>query len=143
MVFNMIGNFILSEWIWSVTWGIYHIPCNIIIMIILLKFFLRLNMVAAVFLSIGAQLFSVAALTIVTIGTMLVLGKGGGPETYANTPTPIHAFVCLGLIYAILQSIFFVFIAQRQAMHLSWLVAITFISNNLTVLFIYLFTSFN
>ncbi len=139
MVFNMIGNFILSEWIWSVTWGIYHIPWNIIIMIILLKFFLRINMVSAVFLSIGAQLFATAALTIITVGTMLLLGKGGGPENYVNTPTPIHAFISLGLIYAVLQSIFFTMFGRTHAIKLSWMIVIAIISNNLTVLLNYLF----
>lgn len=140
-MFTTIGNFILSEWIWSVTRGIYHIPWNIIIMIILLKFFLRINMVSTVFLSIGAQLFSTIALTIITLGTMLLLGKGSGPESYTHIPTPIHAFIYLGIIYAALQTIFFTIFAQKHAVRLSWMIVIAMISNNLTVLLNYLFTS--
>ena len=98
-------------------------------------------MVSAVFLSIGAQLFSTVALTIITVITMLLLGKGGGPETYTHIPTPIHAFIYLGLIYAALQTIFFIIFAQKHTVKLSWMIAIALISNNLTVLLNYLFTS--
>ena len=140
---NIIENFILSEWIWSVTWGIYHIPCNIVIMIILLKFFLRINMVSAVFLSIGAQLFSTFIFTVITLITMLLIGKGGTPESFSYIPNPIHAFVYLGLVYAFLQAIFFELFGQRHAIRLSWMVVIAIISNNLTALFMYLFSSIN
>jgi len=140
-ILNTIGHFFLSEWIWSVTWGFYHIPCNIIIMIILFKFFLRINMVSAVFTAITAQLFAFVIFTLVTLGIMLLLGQGGGPESFLYVPNTMPAFFYLGLIYAFLQSIFFDLISHRHAIHLSWFIVIAIISNNLTVLITYLFSS--
>lgn len=136
---STISNFILSEWIWGVTLGLYHIPCNIIAMIILFKFFLRINIVPAVFLSLGANLFSFAIFTLITLITMIIIGHGNGPTSFDYIPNPMHAFVFLGIIYALLQSLFFKLISHRRGLQLSWFVAITFISNNLTVLLCYLF----
>ena len=134
MVFLKCAHFFLSEWIWAVTWDTYHIPYNIIITLILLKFFLRINMVPAVFMAVGSQLFAFLVLTLCTVGAMYMIGIGGGPDSFAYVPRPFYATLFLGLIYAVLQILFFACIKKYFRVPLSTIAVIVFISNNLTVL---------
>jgi hypothetical protein len=143
MLIYQSAHFFLSEWIWSVTWDVYHVPFNIIITLILLKFFLRINMVRAVCLAIFSQLFAFLVLSICAMGAMYIIGIGGGPDSFMVVPKPLYATVFLGLLYALLQTIFFMCIYFRHKIPLSYLAVIVLISNNLTVLVTLLLFSIN
>ena len=134
MLIYKCAHFILSEWIWSVTWDTYHIPFNIIITLLLLKFFLRINMVQSVGMAIFSQIFAFLGLSICTLGSMYLIGLGGGPESFAVVPTPLYATLFLGLLYALFQIIFFAFTRRRYNISFATLSVIVIISNNLTVL---------
>lgn len=134
MVLIKSAHFFLSEWIWSVTWDTYHIPFNIVITLLLLKFFLRINMVPAVFMAITSQVFAFFMLTMVAFGAMYVIGAGGGPDSFAYVPRPLYATVFLGLLYALLQIVFFACTRFWFRVPLPTIAVIVFISNNLTVL---------
>ena len=96
MVLIKCAHFFLSEWIWSVTWDTYHIPFNIIITLILLKFFLRINMVPAVCMAIFSQFFAFFILSLCTLGAMYLIGAGGGPDSFVYVPRPLYATLFLG-----------------------------------------------
>lgn len=141
MFFHQCAHFFLSLWIWSMTWGYAIIPFNVVIMIFLLKIFLRINMVPAVFMSIFSQLCAFMMLTIIMLLSAWYLGVGGGPETFTYVPGPLHAFLFLGLIYAFFQGIFFVLSRNRYKNQLSALLLIAFISNQLSVMLAWLLYS--
>lgn len=141
MFFNQCAHFFLSEWIWSMTWGSTFIPFNIVIMIFLLKIFLRINMVPAVFRAITSQLFAFALLTIATLISIWYIGEGGGPETFTYVPGPIYAFLFLGLLYATFQGIFFIITKKQCQIPLLLIFFVSFISNQLTVLLTWLLYS--
>ena len=128
------AHFFLSEWIWSVTWDTYHIPFNIILTLILLKFFLRINMVPAVFMAILSQFFAFLMLSLCGLGAMYLIGVGGGPDSFAYVPRPLYATLFLGLVYAALQILFFACTKSHYKVPLSTISVIVIISNNLTVL---------
>jgi hypothetical protein len=134
MLLNTCAQFILSEWIWSVTWDMYHIPFNIIVMLLLLKFFLRIDMVYAVCMAIFSQFFAFFVFSICSLGAMYLIGVGGGPESYTVVPKPLHATLLLGMLYSVLQIMFFAWRHSRYKVSFSTLVALVIMSNNLTVL---------
>jgi hypothetical protein len=134
MLFYKCAHFFISEWIWSVTWDAYHIPFNIIITLILLKFFLRIHMVRAVCMAIFSQIFAFFVLSVCAVIAMYSVGLGGGPETFMVVPKPLYATLYLGLLYALLQIIFFACTQFRYKNQFSTLAVIVLISNNLTVL---------
>lgn len=141
MILIKCAHFFLSEWIWSVTWDTYHIPFNIIITLVLLKFFLRVNMVPAVFMAIISQFFAFFMLSLCTFGAMYLIGVGGGPDSFAYVPQPLYATLFLGLLYATLQIIFFACTKSHYRVPLSAIAVIVIISNNLTVLVTWLLFS--
>lgn len=141
MLLIKLAHFFLSEWIWSVTWDTYHVPFNIIITIILLKFFLRINMVRAVCMAIFSQFFAFFVLSVCTLVAMFLIGLGGGPDSFMVVPRPLYATLFLGLLYAVLQIIFFACTQSRYKVPLSTIAVIVVISNNLTVLVTWLLFS--
>jgi len=66
-----LGNVLLSEWLWSITWGIYHVPIAIVVMMFLLKRNTNLRMVPAVLLSVSSNLFSFALYTLAIVGGLI------------------------------------------------------------------------
>jgi len=135
------AHFILSEWIWSVKWDTYHVPFNIVIMLLLLKFFLNIDMVPAVFISITSQLFAFLSLSICTLIALYSIGPIVGPDSFMIVPKPLYATLALGLLYAFFQILFFLCAKRWIKVSIPSLIVITFISNNLTVLITWLLYS--
>lgn len=134
MIFAKLACFFISEWIWGITWDMYHIPFNIVVSITLFKFFLKIPMVHAVFMSLCAHAAAFVIFSVLTFSSMYLVGPGGSPESFACVPTPLYATVGLGLIYAFLQMLFYVVTKHYYKVSLSLILMLTFISNNLTVL---------
>ena len=67
----VLGQLLLSEWIWSVTWGAYHVPLNIVLMIFLFKFFTRISIVPAVLIAFFSQLFSFIIYWVLIVGGLI------------------------------------------------------------------------
>lgn len=134
MFLYICAQFILSEWIWSVTWDMYHIPFNIIVMLLLLKFFFRIDMVQAVCMAIFSQLFAFFIFSVCSFGAMYLIGVGGSPESYTVVPRPLYATLLLGMLYSVFQVMFFAWRHSLYKVSLPMLAALVIISNNLTVL---------
>lgn len=141
MYINMISQLLISEWIWGIAWVFYHNFINILFMIFLLKLFLGIRMVSAVLLSCCAQLTTFLFFNVFVIG-VFVLGFGFEYDVlkeWVYIPDKFYATFFLGLIYALLQSFFFLLINKYYKLHLSWVFVIVLISNSLTALLINLF----
>jgi hypothetical protein len=135
------AHFILSEWIWGATWDTYHVVFNSVIMILLLKFFLNIDMVRAVFVSIMSQLFAFFLLTICAFIALYSIGPLLGPDSFMVVPKPLYATLALGLMYAFFQIMFFMLGQRWIKISVPSLIVITLISNNLTVLITWLLYS--
>lgn len=135
------AHFILSQWLWSVTWGVHHVPFNIVMSIILFKVFLGMNIVPSVLLALVSQIVACITLGLVAFVAMWHIGIGGGPETFSYVPQPLHATLFLGLIYALFQILFFISIQKRYKLPIKSIIFATVISNNLAVLISWLLLS--
>jgi hypothetical protein len=141
MYIDMISQLLISEWIWGLTWVFYHNFINVLIVLLLLKLFLGIRMVSAVWLSCCAQLITFLFFNIFVIG-VLVLGfefEYDAFQGWVYIPDKFYATFFLGLIYAFLQSLFFLLVNRYYKLHLSWVFVIVLISNSLTALLINLF----
>lgn len=134
------SQFFLSEWLWSVTHGGYHTPINIFVMITLFLFVLRYRTVPSVLLSLSANLFSFFAFT----GLVYSIIIYGLEIEYIPEQDEIYVvkslmFTCLylGLIYAVLQSLFFTALSWFYTLDLKPVIIITFVSNAITAWIMY------
>jgi hypothetical protein len=101
------GQFIISEWIWSVTFGQHHAAIAIVLMIIAFLY-MRIPFVRAVLFAFGAQLFA----WIMLGGSALVMAHQIFGVTYdqAEPSTVLHALAAsflLGVIYILFEMLFF------------------------------------
>lgn len=132
------AHFLLSEWLWGMTYDLYHIPLNIIMMIIVLKLFFNISVIRAVSMAALSQIFAFTVLSICSFGSMYFIGAGGGPDSFTVVPGPLYATLFLGLIYAVLQIVFFTFSQSRHNMPFSALLVTVIMSNSLTLLITWL-----
>lgn len=134
MTSTFIAHFLLSEFIWSITWGIHHQLFNAITMALLFRLFSRMPMVQAVLSSCGIQIFSFALFCICAAAAMYVVGSHIAPDNYCCVPTQLNASLYLGGINALFNSIFALFFLKKQQIRKSWIITIVVLSNALTVL---------
>lgn len=132
---NVINHFLLSEWLWSMTHGSYHVAINIFVMLTLLIFVLKMRTVPAVFLTISAHIVAVGVFTAFVVGVLMYgLHITYNPETDHVYLIPNTFFSCvyLGLIYACLQSLFFAVVNIWYALRMHSMITIAFLSNSIT-----------
>ena len=136
---HQIGQFLLSEWLWSVTWDWHHLPINIVLMCLLFKWLLRANIIPAVFLAFSSHLFAFVTYSIfVVFVLMYLIGLEYIPsEVPKNIIGPLKASIFLGLIYTALHMCFFLLINRRYKLNISGIFLITILSNMMTSLFVY------
>lgn len=140
-MFGFLGDFFLSEWIWSITWGLSHIPINMIVMFILTKLTLRIRNISLFFLLALAHIFAIVMFTAFVVGIMIfIIGLNYLPSesAYSESYNPFIACIALGLIYAFLQSIFFVMVNKRFTINMRSMVAIAVMSNLASAQIVYL-----
>lgn len=108
-MFKNVTDFLLGQWLWSITWDWYHVPVAIIIMFLLFKLVLRLNIIPAVLMSLGANLYSFVFFTIFSYTILYnFLNLPFAPEISEFAATePLRACIYLGLIYTVIQASFF------------------------------------
>lgn len=139
-----LSQFFISEWLWSVTWGVYHNFFAILLLLFLLKLFLRISFVSAVLLSVFAQLFSFLFYTLFVVGFLMFI-LGIEYDMMASSillPGPLHACLLLGLIYAVLQIFFFYIVRFYYTLPLLRVSVLVVISNALAALLTYLLLSY-
>jgi len=140
------ADFMLSEWLWNVTWGWYHIPVNTFMMLFLLKFFGRMRIMPAVLLSVFSQLFSFFMFSAIVIaGPMYLLGLTFVPyDCYAQQALhPIFSCLFLGGIYFLFQILFFVLVNLSYKINLRLVILISLVSNLVTALLVYRYWSYS
>lgn len=131
-MFLAAGNFMLSEWIWSITWGIGHIPINIILMYLLGKFVIRVNSSYLFLLTVLSQIFAIVAFSAIVVGVIVcIIGMNHLPSESAldEKYNVFFASMAIGIIYALLQSLFFYLLSKRFTINVTAMTIIAFLSN--------------
>lgn len=140
------ANFLLSEWLWNVTWGWYHIPVNIFMMLFLLKFFGRMRIMPAVLMAVFSQLFSFLVLSAVVVVVPVYLLSLQFIPYDCYVQQPMHTLaICLslGALYFVLHTLFFILVNLFYSLNLRLLTLIALVSNGLSALLVYRFWSYN
>ncbi len=142
LTIQSINEFLLSEWLWNITWGMYHIPINFIMMFFLLKFFGQMKIISSILLSFFGQLFSLSLYTGFVVG-VLIYGLGiDFQQNHQFLYEPMHVLlICFSLaaIHSCIQIIFYTIISNIYNLNNRLLLLITITSNVLSTLLVYLF----
>lgn len=141
LMFTRIGNFFIDQWLWNITWDWYHIPIDILFMVIFFKFFLRLNIVASVLIALSSTITAFVVYTGFVIGVLMYLFNFRYHEvfqSYTMVADPLHACLYVGIIYTILQSIFISVLHNYYPVPRIKMIIVISISNLLTVGMVYL-----
>src|SRR5438105_1453586 len=109
-VVTPIADFFIAEWLWSITWGWYHLPLNFFLMWFLLKRLCNINTKFAFFASLAAHIYSVVLFGLCVVWLLMPLTGGYDPLIKPNVASPAHSCFYLGLIYAVLEFSFFMLI---------------------------------
>ncbi|BDC34083.1 hypothetical protein Noda2021_00410 [Candidatus Dependentiae bacterium Noda2021] len=134
------GYFLLSQWLWNVTWGVYHIPLNIFFMYMFLRITQDMGKLHLLALTIGANIFSAVVYSAFVVG-VLIFGCG---LQYLPSQCPVftvygslQASLFVGAIYAVIQGVFFLLLPRRYSMY--WIHALGFaiISNLMASIMVY------
>lgn len=136
-IFITIADFLISQWVWAVTWGIYHVFLSAFFMTLLLKIVLGMKWLRALMLTLTAHVFAIALYSfVVIIGLMPFIDS----DFYLSAgPSPINpgrVTLYLGLIYSLLELLFFMFMQGRNKMPFIKLVTVILISNCMAAGFI-------
>lgn len=139
-----LGDFFLSAWLWNITFDWYHPIITGMIMFLMMRIVLRKKRIPALLVTIGAQLFAFVCLFVLVSG-LLVHALNWTYEPFDDARyalsmmNELYASLCLGLVYAIFQTIYFFggrFFLQYNSIAF---VLITWISNGIGMLISYLF----
>ena len=109
-IFISLGDFLLSKWLWSMTFDWYHLFINLFLMAFLFRGMSHSSYWRALVLSFILQLFAFALFTGVVVGILYyTLGWEYVMPEVAQLPLAnyvMRACLALGVIYAVAQTIF-------------------------------------
>ena len=132
------GRFLITEWLWSVTLGSYHIVINTLLLIVLFLFVAKLRMIPAVLLSVSSHLFALGSFTFFAYFVLgNLLGVAFDQTKQVAVVHPLVVSFLLGVIYTGLQALFFKFINNWYRLPLQKIYYLTFASNTITSFIMY------
>ena len=128
------------------TWGLSHVPINIIVMLVLLKFIARLKIMTAILLAVFSKVFASALYTLLVSFFVFVVKLQFVPldsAVWLSQTNFLLACIYLGLIYSALQMVFFLMANKFYEMNLRIITLIVFVSNMISSLLVYRFLEIN
>jgi len=137
--------FLLNSWLWSMTWGFYHIPVNILVMILLLKFVARMNIIPSILIAFFAKVFSTVLYTLIILFLVFVVKlQFIFPVNYPSYIKVNSLLACISLatIYSVLQIFFFWVLSKFYMLNIGFMTMIAFVSNVISALLVYNFFDF-
>jgi hypothetical protein len=137
-----LGDFFLTEWLWSISWGWYQAPLAACALFLLLILTTRMRTLAALITAISVNLFSWALFTALICGGLIHLLNHVYTPTYnPKNPEELSVFVgfALALIYVVLQMIPLYIVHRRYTHNFKWLLFLSIISNALAAWIVFSF----
>lgn len=138
-VLYTIGNFLLSEWLWGLTWGSAFIPINMGVLLLFLWVVIRMPLVQAALLSVGTNIASFLLYTgLVHGGFTWLLGLQF--DVTSTPPQTVDSFLSvsfsLGLIYSFLQTALFSAGRKKMGVNFNHVILVVVLSNLITALLV-------
>lgn len=128
-----IGDFLLTSWIWNITFDIYHPLVTGIVMFFLLRLVMHRRRLESFFISGMIQLCTFGLFTAkVVFGIITFLGWQYEPLHTEQAVTMLHTLIpslYVGLVYALLQSLFFILGRCVWRYNLKKFLMMTWVSN--------------
>lgn len=138
-MFASITDFLFSQWIWNITWGVYYLPVNIFVFFVLLKIVGKFSVLNSAVYSFFSNVVSFLLYSLFVVGVLVFLM---GYEYIPQDPYTQQVLdatkptVSLGIIYTILQSALLIFKFRNNVAGLVRLLALIIASNIISVLII-------
>lgn len=135
-----LAQIMVSQWIWSVIYGIYHPIINCMFMIPLIMYLVHRKFLPSLIYALSSQGFAMMVFGIIA---HLLLDYLGGPSI--DTPDsfmalrPFASALLLGMVYALLQLLFFYLTRLMWHIPLKTFAIIVLLSNFLTAVLIFRF----
>lgn len=144
-IVRIIGDTILSSWIWQFTADWFHPVVTGIVMFFLLRITMRRSRSRSLLISFVAQIVAAGMLTIIAIGVLVhIFGwefAQMDPYEGVKQITIFTPSILLGLLYAIFQSLLFVLVSFFWQINLVGYIVVSWISNGIGAILSYLFIS--
>lgn len=109
-ILKPIGDFLLSAWIWNLTFDWFHPVLTGLIMFLILRFIFRRTRLHAVAITIMAQLFAFGLLMLITMGLSDYLQWNYDPvhpKVALAVMNTFYASLKLALVYTLFHAIYF------------------------------------
>jgi hypothetical protein len=128
----MVGcvNFCIDELLWMLSWGWYQLALGICFMWFLYIFIGRMKIIPALILTLGAYAFAIVVYFSFVAGLFVNYLQwrfvaGGVPHVFG----PLYASLFLGLIYSVLQLLFYCIISYWRNVFVARLFVFSLLSN--------------
>lgn len=132
-VVKWVGDFLLTSWIWNITFDIYHPIVTGIIMFCLLRMVMHRRRLESFAISTMLQLCTFGLFTAkVIFGVINFLGWQYEPLPAEEAMNMMHTFIpslYVGLLYALFQSLFFILGRCIWRYNLTRFLTMTWVSN--------------
>jgi len=146
-VFKVIGDAILSSWIWQFTVDWYHPIVSGISMFFLFRIIVRKSRLRSLAISVTSQIISLGLLSIIAVGILVhIFGwefETLNPYDGIKQVVMFQPSLMLGLFYAISQTLCYVLIAFFADINLIGWCTVSWLSNGIGAMISYLFVSFS
>lgn len=140
---SIFGNFVLTEWIWSITSATWYIPINILLSFLLLKLWDNLGWVRALALSIvltvGSFLLFFCGIYFIGVkllGMVYVLPE----DAYSGSYNILNSSLVLAAIYSSIQTILLLIIDRFTSIRYWTALLCVWAANILTAFLVYKLT---
>ncbi|MDR3550563.1 MAG: hypothetical protein P4L31_04060 [Candidatus Babeliales bacterium] len=127
-ILSSMGNFLLSEWLWSITFDWYHIPISLLLCGISFRWVLRIPLKSSFLLALLSGLYALCIFAFFIVVVLLYLFNFSYSATWV--PDPFHACFYLGLIFAVLQTTFYFIVHRWYRLNMPGVIFLTFLSNS-------------
>jgi len=132
---KMLGDFLLSAWLWNITFDRFHPIVTGFVMFCLVRMVLRQKRMRALAISVGAQFFALCVLTVKVVCGFINWIDWRYEPLHAHEAIPMMSvlYPCLavGVLYGAFQSLFFIGGRLFFRYDLSKLLIITWVSNGI------------
>lgn len=137
-----IAHFLISQFIWAMTFGLYHVFFSFIAMFLFFKYWERLTYLQSLIVTVLTHLASVG--TFYAIVKYGIIDLGNYPYDPINPAIPAYspwnASLTLGLTYAVLQTLFLMGMSIKYPwLHKARIVLIIIMSNLISSILVYKF----
>jgi len=123
MLYQM-TDFFISQWIWSLTWGIYQLPLSCLFMFFLLKWIEHLKFIRSLLTSILVHAITLFVVWLIMMTITFCIEYVPNMEKLGPCISVLYSCLYLASIYVLIQAIFFMLFAR--VLRITWCHAVLF-----------------